>query len=525
MRDLLDDENTYEETTIDCNTIHNKVSSFIKQYKDLLTKNEYDAVQKQESYLAGFNGLPKIHKSETIKQAIINQMHENPKCEIISIAAPEDLQMRPIVACQDCPTRNLSELLNKLLQPFVEKVKYRVKDNWEFLNYLPSNTTKDGISITADITSLYTNITTESGMEAIEYFIDKYPTLLPNRFSKKFVVETFKFCQNNLYFSFRGKFYRQKKGTGMGKIYAPSLADIKLGYDEIKIEINLKGRISEEAFAHFIQHYRRYLDDIWLLWRHNWIHFLPIIIDVLNSIDPNIQYELLCSINSLDNSSTYLDIRVTIEQGKIYTDIFAKATDTFNYLPFNSAHPRHVMRNIPYCLARRIRGIVSKEDLIPIRMKELKGRLIAKKYPKNLINNAVEKAMSLTRAEILCPQNNGESISCTENREEDLFCVTTYDPNISHPGSQITYMVKKFNDTRQNEKDKFKVNFSFRKNPSIKQLLMFKKSPEDVGVFSCASGCEFCKNLRTGKSITLKTGVVVRANARIECKSRNVIYI
>ena len=54
---------------------------------------------------------------------------------------------------------------------------------------------------------------------------------------------------------------------------------------------------------------------------------------------------------------------------------------------------------------------------------------------------------------------------------------------------------------------------------------MFKKSPEDVGVFSCASGCEFCKNLRTGKSITLKTGVVVRANARIECKSRNVIYI
>ena len=27
------------------------------------------------------------------------------------------------------------------------------------------------------------------------------------------------------------------------------------------------------------------------------------------------------------------------------------------------------------------------------------------------------------------------------------------------------------------------------------------------------------------KSITLKTGVVVRANARIECKSRNVIYI
>ena len=88
--------------------------------------------------------------------------------------------------------------------------------------------------ITGDITSLYTNITTEKGKEAIAYFYDKFPTLLPNRFTKTFILELFTFCQEHLYFSFEDISYRLISGTGMGRIYAPAAADIKVGYQEIE---------------------------------------------------------------------------------------------------------------------------------------------------------------------------------------------------------------------------------------------------------------------------------------------------
>ena len=47
-------------------------------------------------------------------------------------------------------------------------------------------------------------------------------------------------------------------------------------------------------------------------------------------------------------------------------------TDALNYVPFNSAHPKHVLRNVPYCLARKIRGIVSDGVLLELRTSELK---------------------------------------------------------------------------------------------------------------------------------------------------------
>ena len=105
--------------------------------------------------MASFYSLPKIHKSEKIKDATDCQ-----KSELIICPEPDDLKFRPIVSCRDCPTRSLCDLLDKLLRPFVNKVKYRLKDTWDFLRKLKMDAAVDDISITADISSLYTNIVT-----------------------------------------------------------------------------------------------------------------------------------------------------------------------------------------------------------------------------------------------------------------------------------------------------------------------------------------------------------------------------
>ena len=96
----------------------------------------------------------------------------------------------------------------------------------------------------------------------------------------------------------------------------------------------------------------------------------------MNNIDPKIKYEFESSANTHNNSLSYLDVRVIITEGIIITDVYSKPTDTYNYLPFNRAHPRHVVRNIPYSLAGRIKGIVSDENLLEVRMRDIHYSLL-----------------------------------------------------------------------------------------------------------------------------------------------------
>ena len=53
-------------------------------------------------------------------------------------------------------------------------------------------------------------------------------------------------------------------------------------------------------------------------------------------------------------------------------DLYAKRTDTFDYVPLNPSHPRHTLRNIPFSLAILVRGIVSDPILLQVRLDEMK---------------------------------------------------------------------------------------------------------------------------------------------------------
>ena len=79
------------------------------------------------------------------------------------------------------------------------------------------------------------------------------------------------------------------------------------------------------------------------------------------------------------------------------TDIYFKGTDSKQYLLFCSCHPKHTKINIPYNLARRLRTIVSDEQILQRRMQELKTFLIKQNYPTQIIEHSVQKAMSLDK--------------------------------------------------------------------------------------------------------------------------------
>ena len=111
---------------------------------------------------SSFYGLPKIPKSNLIK-SVCSEKSE--KC--VEISNPEELKFRPIVAGPVCETHTLSNLIDILLKSFLKHVKSYVRDDIDFLQYMPKTISEDKILVSFDVTSLYTNISHELGSNNI----------------------------------------------------------------------------------------------------------------------------------------------------------------------------------------------------------------------------------------------------------------------------------------------------------------------------------------------------------------------
>ena len=128
ISDHLNGETTYKMVEAKCDAKGMKgIAKIIEKYKDDLTNKEKEYYTSFSYNPSNFYGLPKIHKSELIQNAIKKQQKE-----FVHIIEPSDLKLRPIVAGPICPTRPLNNLIDILLKPFLLNVKSYVKDNLDF---------------------------------------------------------------------------------------------------------------------------------------------------------------------------------------------------------------------------------------------------------------------------------------------------------------------------------------------------------------------------------------------------------
>ena len=118
-------------------------SVYIYQYISYILNDKWKS--------SNFYILPKIHKCDEIKKAIAEQ-----NSPYVTLPAPTSLKGRPIVAGSSCPTKHLSELLDKILKPLVPKLKSYVQDDWDFLSKIPRQNDGDFDLLSCDVTSLYT---------------------------------------------------------------------------------------------------------------------------------------------------------------------------------------------------------------------------------------------------------------------------------------------------------------------------------------------------------------------------------
>ena len=124
--DHIYNEQIKKKTDSTCdNKVMKKFKKLTQKYENILTKLKIDYLTNFSPSTSNLYGLPKIHKSTLISKINENIAKQNNK--YAEVLEPSDLKLRPIVAVPTCPT--LSDILDKILKPFILHVKSYIRDS------------------------------------------------------------------------------------------------------------------------------------------------------------------------------------------------------------------------------------------------------------------------------------------------------------------------------------------------------------------------------------------------------------
>ena len=145
------------------------------------------------------------------------------------------------MALCDGPTEKWSSFVDKLLQPIAIQQKSYLKDSTDFINFIEkTKVPTDVIIVSMDVTSLYTNIPQEEGIQTVcrayeTFYVNKPPILTP------LLEQALRLILQENSFQFNVKNYLQIHGTAMGTKMAVAFANIFMSKVETEI-------ISQSAF-------------------------------------------------------------------------------------------------------------------------------------------------------------------------------------------------------------------------------------------------------------------------------------
>ena len=266
---------------------------------------------------------------------------------------------------------------------FLKGTKHLLQD----ITQLPT-LPKDVYLVTADVTSLYTNIPHEEGISTTLEYLDRHRDILPPHTPTNKVIEQFlKFILKENYFDFLDSHYLQLQGTAMGTKMAPPYANIFMA----KIEQELTHSRAEILF------WRRFIDDIFFIWRGS-LESLMDFQHTANAHHNSIKFTFEFSQNSVNflDCSLYLD-----ESQRLKTTLYRKPTDKHLILHYTSHHPLHLKRNVVYTQALRYKRIISDPLKLQTELTTLRKILLARGYPLRLIKQQFHKALLIPRTVLL----------------------------------------------------------------------------------------------------------------------------
>lgn len=197
---------------------------------------------------------------------------------------------------------------------------------------------KETLLCTIDVTDLYTMIPQIEGVQALRKMFDHLNIKQIRGLKSEVFIRLARFVMINNYFAYGGQFYHQIRGGAMGSPLTLTIANCYMFF----FERNIVKQISNSYGL-----YIRYIDDIFIT--INWpLRHLLQQIDRWNTFDTNIQLSARCNTNV-----NFLDLHIENKDGYLLTCVYHKPSYEPYYLPFNSVHPLHMKKNIPFAMLLR----------------------------------------------------------------------------------------------------------------------------------------------------------------------------
>ena len=187
-----------------------------------------------------------------------------------------------------------------------------------------------------------------------------------------FILESVDFIVKNSTYIFDNEYFLQFQGTAVGTVFTPTYANVSMGYHEIKLYHLIELNYNLDIRQYFMENWKRFLDDCQILLKTNLVK-LDDLSTILNSINNNIH----------DNKLPFFYILITKSGKKNWMNIYSKPTDSKPYVSYLSNHPKHCLKNIPFCLARHICMIVENKNVKYMKLKFSKNNFENLKKHKN----------------------------------------------------------------------------------------------------------------------------------------------
>ena len=258
---------------------------------------------------------------------------------------------RPIVSNVNSESSAVSKYIDSFLNPLANKHPSYIKNSFDLVKKIRGLELEESeFLVTADITSLYTNMDNQLTLDAVAKQFSLYPD---QKRPDLAILDLLKLLLESNDFSFGEGIFLQKMGCSMGLSCSPSLANIFLiDFDQKAMEgFKIKPRI-----------FFRYLDDCFFTFKGNLLE-LSQYKEYLNSLVPNINLTFTHSHTTADFLDTTIFKCESEGTFHLQTKVFFKTTDSHALLHHSSFHPRHIFGAIVFSQLLRFRRLSSfRED-------------------------------------------------------------------------------------------------------------------------------------------------------------------
>jgi hypothetical protein len=288
-----------------------------------------------------------------------------------------------------------------------------LKDSLSLIRELESMSfsPKHNILLTsADVAALYPSINIEDGMQALQWFMAEHSSI-PQDLQPKY-LKLARFVLENNYVECKGieGSFLQRIGTAMGTSFSVTYATIFMIWLETPI-------INE--FQRQIVLYKRYIDDIFLIWSGSHAELCRFR-ETLGNANDNIKLEWQGTPSAEDainpakfdqhqhRQVNFLDLDITISYSDGSADfafkVYRKPGTAYAYLPYGSYHARHVFRGWLKAEMHRLLTHSSSPDVWLEECALFYSHLRNRGYPSKAIDATFRKVNWNQRSKMLEPK-------------------------------------------------------------------------------------------------------------------------